>query len=275
MKNIANLIGIVVGLTLVLPAGAAVIAQVDPIVEPPVDPEQEVLAVPMLDDDRLASFELTGFTYQEDKGLGFVTRIEGVDGCSFRATLWEFAPAVGMSRDRSCDWSTWVEENTRMVAAGQVLPIWELPAFLQGWYEDGHYDPDGGDSPPADNIPSLKDRVEEEVTNISECSLAQIAFTGSTLVCVGSTWAAFQFGGPTNPIGGSATVIAVGSCTLALGSLLAALHYCYGLPVDGVNLEGMTEYLETHDMFLDVVDVEDFMEFVDVEQIVLDNGVVR
>ncbi len=67
----------------------------------------------------------------------------------------------------------------------------------------------------------------------------------------------------------------MGSCTLALGSLLAALHYCYGLPVDGVNLEGMTEYLETHDMFLDVVDVEDFMEFVDVEQIVLDNGVVR
>ena len=120
--------------------------------EPPEDPDEEVLAVPMLDDDRLASFELTGFTYHEDKGVGFVTRIEGVDGCRFRATLWEFAPAVGMSRDRSCDWSAWVEENTRMVDASQVLPVWELPAFLQGWAEDGHYEPGDGDDPPAENL---------------------------------------------------------------------------------------------------------------------------
>lgn len=275
MCNLTNLIAIAVGLIIALPAGAAVIAQAEPIVEPPADPDQEVLAVPMLDDDRLASFELTGFTHHEDKGVGFVTRIEGVDGCRFRATLWEFAPAVGMSRDRSCDWSTWVEENTTMVDASLALPIWELPAFLEGWYEDGHYDPDDGDSPPAENFPSLKDRVEDEVTNISDCSLAQIALAGGTLVCAGSGWAAIQFGGPTNPVGGSATVIAVGSCTLAVGSLFAALHYCYGLPLDGVDLEGMTQYLEAHDMILDVADVQDFLEFVDVQQFVLENGVMR
>ncbi len=275
MKLIVNLFAIATGLMLATPAGADVIAQAAPLVEPADDPDQEVLVVPMLDDDRLAAFELTGFTYHEDKGLGFVTRIEGVDGCRFRATLWEFAPAVGMSRDRSCDWSLWVEENTRMVDASHVLPVWELPAFLEGWYGEGHYDPDGGDGPPADGIPSLKDRVEDEVTNISDCSLAMIALGGGTLVCAGSSWLALGFAGPTNPIGGATTAIAVGSCTLAVGSLFAVLEYCYGLPVDGIDMETMTQYLEAQEMFVDVSDVEDFLQFVDVEQLVIENGIVR
>jgi hypothetical protein len=275
MTKLTTLIAIALTTLLALPAGAAVIAQAGPIVEPPADLYEEVLAVPMLDDDRLASFELTGFTYREDKGLGFVTRIEGVDGCRFRATLWEFAPAVGMSRDRSCDWSTWVEENTRMVDANQVLPIWELPAFLQGWYEGGHHDPDADGGSPADRIQSLKDRVEEEGTNISDCSLSMIALGGGTLVCTGSAFLALGFGGPTNPVGAAPTTIAIGSCMLAVGSLLAVLEFCYGLPVDGVDMESMTQFLEVHEMIVDVTDVEDFMEFVNVEQLVLENGVVR
>lgn len=256
------------------PARADLIGQADPIVERPDDGLREELLVPMLDEERLVSLELVAFTYREDKGLGLVTRIEGVDGCRFRATLWEFAPAVGMSRDRTCDWSVWLAENTRMTDPDVVLPFWELPEYLNGFIDGGHYDPDGGDGPPGGRIPSLKDRIGDEVVNVSDCALAAISLAGSGLVCGGSTYIALGFGGPTNPVGAAPTAIAIGSCILAAGSLAAVLEYCYGLPMEGFDMEGLIEYLQVQDMLVDVADVQDFMEFMDLEQFLRGSGLL-
>lgn len=257
------------GMALTLQARAAVFGHAGPIVDVPDDGEEEVLVVPMLDDEQLASFELVGFTYREDQGLGLVTRIEGVDGCRFRATLWEFAPAVGMSRDRSCDWATWVDENTRMVDPDRILPLWELPEYLEGYYGGGHYDPDGGDGPPADQIPSIKERIADEIQGGSaECTLASLGLAGGALLCDGTVFDGIGFGALAGPASGSWAPLAIGVCTLSIASYAAVLQFCYDQPVEALDLDAMARFLEAHEMLLDVGDVEDFLQFVDVEQLV-------
>lgn len=214
------------------------------------DPAQAVL---VLNDDAIAEMTLIGSPVRDDD-VGFTFIIVGTDGCRFRATFWGSAPSVGMSR--TCDWEEWVAENTRVVSPGDlVVPMWEIPEFLQGFFENGHYDPDNGDPDPNDDIPPPEDFVEIE----NECGRAAIVAVASLVGCGASAYLAFG-------TGGLGAVVAVAACAIALTATIDALAECEDYPeAIGVNWDMMGDWVMTHDQFTPA-DVQDIYGFVDPEQ---------
>ena len=215
------------------------------------DPAQAVL---LIEEDAITEMSLIGSPVRDDD-IGFTFIIRATDGCRFRATFWGSAPSTAYSR--TCDWEEWLAENTRVVGPGdQVVPMWEIPEFLQGFFGNGYYDPDGGDNDPYDTLPTPEEFVDVET---DKCGRAALLSVASIAGCAGATW--FAFG-----TGGMGIVVAASACTIALLATIDALEECEDYPESiGINWDMMGQWVMTHDQYTPI-DVQDVYGFVDPEQ---------
>ncbi len=208
------------------------------------------VTVPVIDDASLVDTTVRGID-EEALVLEFAT----TSGCTFDVEFTsDGAINVLGGNNYRCDWDAWLDANTVMVEATQVVSLWESEAWQSFFY----YLADGDDEQGA-NVPDPGEFVDVEQGDTS-CGEALANVALNNLACGGSILVGLaSMGTGVGAIGGG--VLAVAACGFYAKALINAHQAC----TDARNIVGFTvddlvdiEDLVAEDVIVEVLDTEDF-----------------